>query len=890
MRQYARFKEAHPDCVLFFRMGDFYEMFDDDARLCHRVLGITLTERSKGVPMAGVPYHAVDGYLRTMIQQGYRVAVCEQVEDPREAKGVVKRAVDRVVTPGTLIDENLLDAGAANRIAAVYFTEAGDDSSAVAAVIELSTGSFTLHDFHAHQLLDELARLAPSEVLYAETADGIPPPRAARIAQTVGCALTHRPVWHFRPQEAREVVLEHFRVKTFDGFGLSIDDRALQPAGALLRYLRETQCAQEHHDEDADAPPSIGALAHLQPPRRETHESFVALDAATLRSLEIERTLRSGSTDGSLLGAMKIPATPMGRRLIREWLCFPIRDRAAIEARQRCVLVLKEDSRLAKDVVEALKCVQDVARMAGRAATGRATPRDLAGLGSSLAASTQLLTVLEGCDAFAHVRKAMAEVCDVLQPLGERIEAACIDSPPAHLREGGLFADGLDAELDEARALQRDGNAWLAQYQAEQVSRTGIPSLKVRYNRVFGYSIEITHAHRSRVPDDYVRRQTMKNAERYITPELKDFEEKVTTAEARAIAREQQLFAAFISEVLTHVQAISRFAELVAQIDVLAAFAETALQHHYVQPIITDTPGIIIREGRHPVLDQFVGQSFVPNDCELGASGIASDTTPRTLALITGPNMAGKSTYIRQVALITLLAHAGSFVPAQHATIGLVDRIFTRIGAQDELHQGHSTFMVEMTETANILHHATHQSLVILDEIGRGTSTLDGLALAWAIAESLAVRGSLTLFATHYHELTRLADDFESVRNLHVSVREWGPDGKEEIIFIYRVEPGSTDRSYGIHVARIAGLPGETVARAQAILDDLSVQGNALRSPAAETGSAAGPDKNPRNSQQLSLFTEFIPHPAVEALREMKIDAMTPLQAFDQLRTLREQV
>jgi DNA mismatch repair protein MutS len=933
MRQYARFKARHPDCVLFFRMGDFYELFHDDAVLVHRVLGLTLTQRTEGIPMAGVPYHALEGYLRRMIEQGYRVAVCDQIQDPAEAKGVVDRAVTRVLTPGTLVDEALLEEGAANQIAAIRFTEAGESSAASLAVAELSTGRFILTDIPSDQVADELARFNPSELLHVETADGRPPPRVQRICQAIGCALTARPSWTFRLQDARDLLLAQYGVTTLAGFGLEEDDPAIGPAGALLRYLQETQAP----DDREGAISGGGRLAHLRPPRRQPTDQFLIIDATSLQSLEIERTMRTGQSDGSLMSVIQRCVSPMGKRLLRQWLCFPLRDLSAIAARQRAVAALTDDRAFASALVRHVGGVQDVARIASRISMHRASPRDLVALGRSVAHLSDVAGLIDTRPAFRIQHQRLTELGESVSPLTETIVARCVESPPAHLREGGLFRDGIDGELDEARLLQRDANTWLAAYQKRLTEETAIPSLKVGYNKVFGYYIEITHTHAAKVPETFSRKQTLKNAERYITPELKEFEEKVTTAQARAIEREKVLFDRLCHQAAQHLGALTEYADIIAELDVLACFADIAARYGYVKPTIVDEPIIDIRGGRHPVLDRMLGRQFVPNDCVLGRSDGATErrsdeaesragrssapgaaehdhaaadashegaearrheakgaeenagldapsglqgSRPPSLALITGPNMAGKSTAIRQVALIVLLAHTGCFVPAEKATIGLTDRIFTRIGASDELHAGQSTFMVEMTETANILHHATDRSLVILDEIGRGTSTLDGLALAWAIAESIADIGCRALFATHYHELTSLADRLENVTNLHVSVREWG----EEIIFLYRILPGRTDRSYGIHVAKIAGLPRATIDRASQVLETLAVHTDSPEVPEPSERAAPPP------GAQLSLFTEYLPHPAVDALREIDLEKMTPIEAFDALRKLREKL
>ena len=900
MRQYFRFKEQYPDCILLFRMGDFYEMFDRDAELAHKALGVTLTQRTAGVPMAGVPYHAVESYLRRLIEAGYRVAVCDQMQDASEAKGVIERAVTRVITPGTLVDESLLDDAIPNLVGAIQFHESGDHSGASLALAELSTGSFHLIDLPGGRVVDELVRLGPTELLHVETADGHAPRRVEAVRVATSCALTPRPAWTFRMGEATDCLKQHFGVTMLDGFGLADDDLALGPAGALLRYLKEMtggspalraadSLAEEiaHGSQRADA----ASLAHLRPPRREAADQYVIIDASSLRSLEVERTMRSGQTDGSLLSVLQRCRTAMGKRLLRQWLCFPLRDLAAIERRQDAVATFLADHRLWSEAAELIAGVQDVSRIAGRMAMGRATPRDLVALGQSAARSGGILQLLANAPSLAPLHARMLAVAPPLESLSRAILEKCSESPPPHLRDGGMMRDGVDAELDEARLLQRDATTWLAAYQKRLIEQTSIQSLKVGYNKIFGYYIQITNAHADRIPEFLRRQQTLKNAERYVTPELKEFEDKVTTAEARAIEREKLLFERLCKQAAAQSAGLSEFADIVAELDVLLSFADAARRFDYVRPQLVMDPMVEVVQGRHPVLDRILGERFVPNDCNAGRhEGTEArrhdDGAQASLALITGPNMAGKSTFIRQVALITLMAHTGSFVPAERATIGLVDRIFTRIGASDELHSGQSTFMVEMTETANILHHATPASLVILDEIGRGTSTLDGLSLAWAIAETLADRGCRTLFATHYHELTTLADRLPAVMNLHVAVREWA----DQIIFLYRILPGRTDRSYGIHVAKIAGVPPPTIRRAGEILDTLAVQteGNPpVQAPSAAT--TGSPGRAAPSGGQLSLFTEYVQHPVVDELRKAELDHLSPIQAFDLLRRLKEQ-
>ena len=897
MRQHKRFKEQHPGCVLFFRMGDFYEMFFEDAVLAHKTLGVTLTQRTEGVPMAGVPYHAVEGYLRRMIQAGHRVAVCEQVEDAKDAKGVVKRDVTRVVTPGTLTDESLLDEGEENPLAAVVFHGEGADSKQPTASIawaELSTGAFHVATVPEDQVADELARVAPRELIYCETATGEQPPRLARLAQSLGCATTGRPGWQFRLNEAQEALRRQYRVAQLGGYGFEDNDPALMAAGGIVHYLLETQRA------DAD-----GRLAHLRPPRRFERTAHLVIDQASLHALEVDKTLRSGQVQGSLLGVFRGktgPVTAMGKRRLRQWLCYPLADREGIARRQRVASAMVADERFRQDLRDAADQVHDIERITARLAVGRATPRDLVALGRSVAQVRALHTVLDGRPSEQAYMDRVAALLGPLETLGKTIVEACVESPPAHLREGGLIRDGQDKELDTQRSLQRDSHAWLAEYQAKLCEQSGIPTLKVGFNKVFGYYLEVTAANKHKAqeyldatPDGggWARKQTLKNAERYVTPELKAFEGKVLSAEGRAVAREQVLFAELCAQAQSAMEELHGFSQVVSELDVLGAFAERAVRSRYVCPTIVDEPVLEVEAGRHPVLDELLGDRFVPNDVLLGF-GVVEDNQAETrnpkpetrasLALITGPNMAGKSTYIRQTALIVLLAHTGSFVPADRAVVGLTDRIFTRVGANDELHAGQSTFMVEMTETANICHHATDRSLVILDEIGRGTSTLDGLSLAWAITEHLAGvgaggRGPRTLFATHYHEITTLAERYESVKNLSVTVREW----QDEIVFLHRIAPGATDRSYGIHVAKIAGLPPAVVERANQLLAELAVNHAGTGTP----GPAAGSPRAGQAPPQLSLFTEYVDHPALAELKALDLDTLSPMQAFDAIRRLR---
>jgi len=875
MKQHARFKAEHPGCVLFFQMGDFYELFGEDARTMSLALGLTLTERAKGLPMAGVPVHQGPRYIKRAVDLGYRVAVCEQIQDPKDARGVVERAVTQVITPGTLIDESLIEDDRAVRIAAVSFVGEGDDAPAAAAIVELGTGVVEVLDATADRLLDELSRRHVAELVCCELANGDIPPRAARVVEALEIASTPRPAWQFRPDEALQAVQEQYGVRTLEGFGLAENDPAVLPLGALIRYLRETR-------------PSVGGtdagLPHLRPPRRQDPESICRIDAASQRALEIDRTIRSGTVDGSLIGIFLRPrsvcSTPMGKRLLREWLLSPLADFDAIRARQAGVATLVEDERTAEALAEALAGVQDVARIAGRLALGRPTPRDLVALGRSLDRIGAMLEAVDNAPALESVRRCLLDIRDRVDPVSDEIRRACVDDAPAHLREGGLIRDGYDAALDEARTLRRDAGSWLAEYQASLIAEFDLPSLKVGYNKVFGYYIELPSAQARRAPDRLTRKQTLKNAERYITPELKQFEDKVTSAEATAIGREQRLFEHLCELAGERVDELQRFADAAATLDATLGLASKSVARGWVRPEFDDGIGLSITEGRHPVLDESLETAFVPNDLTLGVAGPDVDQ-PAALALITGPNMAGKSTFIRQTALLVLLAQTGSFVPASSMSLGVCDRIFTRVGADDALHRGQSTFMVEMTETANILNHATERSLVILDEIGRGTSTLDGLSLAWAITERLAEIGARTLFATHYHELTDLEDRLPTrVKNLAVAVREWN----EQIIFLHSLRPGRADQSYGVQVAKLAGIPGEVVERARRVLESLRVEHAETASGLGRPGASTAADRG-----QLALFQEPGEHPVVGALRGLDLESMTPLEAFDALRRLRDQ-
>lgn len=859
MRQYQQFKGQHPDYVLFFRMGDFYEMFWEDAKLANRVLGVTLTSRSRGgldaadaIPMAGVPFHAVDGYLRRMIAAGHKVAICEQVEDSSAAKGIIKREVVRLMTPGTLTDEPLLDGKSDNYLAGVAYgmSRSGGFKFGLAWV-ELSTGSVTATSGDESIVVNEIGRLKPAEILIPEHPSGEPHEIGKRIAALGLKAITPRPGWQFTLHHAKEELKKQWHLSAAAGLGFEEDDPAILAIGAVLSYLTETQKT---------------SLAHLRTPRKHVVEDHLSIDPSSYRSLEIDRTVRSGGVEGTLLASIDRTRTTMGGRMLRQWLRYPLCDIEHITARQNAVAALLEAADKLKEITARLDEVCDIERIVARLTVGRAAPRDLAALGKCLESLPKFIDLLESlpnAEALAPEMSASRPFC---AEQSKFIQSAVLADPAPHLREGGVIADGFDAELDRLRSIGTNSAQWLSQYQAKLISQSSISTLKVGYNKVFGYYIEVTEAHRDKAPADWTRKQTIKNAERYITPELKEFETEALGARDKSIALEQQLFEKVRQALLPHVGTLQELATALARVDVLCAFAALAQERRYCRPGIVDDRVLQIVDGKHPVLEQQLGSEFVANDVGFGASD--------SLMLITGPNMAGKSTYIRQVATIVLMAQIGSYVPAKSATVGVVDRLFTRIGASDELHSGQSTFMVEMIETANILNNATDRSLVILDEIGRGTSTLDGLSLAWAIAEHIAADVKCrTLFATHYHELTDLADRFTGVKNLNVAVREW----EDQVIFLHRIIEGGTDRSYGIHVARLAGVPKAVLDRARQLLGELAVQhvGRPRVSRARKSDRA---DEN-----QMPLFVDPLQQ-LRQALAGLKMDDLTPIHAFDLLR------
>jgi DNA mismatch repair protein MutS len=848
-RQYLQIKAQHPDAIVFFRLGDFYETFDADAEIAARELDLVLTSRPVGknqrVPLAGVPYHAVEGYIARLIEKGYRVAIAEQVGEVT-GKGLVAREVTRVVTPGTVVEPALLDEKRPNYLAAVVVEE----ERAGLAYADITTGEFATMQLDAGAVAQELARLQPRECLIPDGADVQSP---IPNLQSLGAHITPLQSYRFELGAARQALLDHFEVATLDGFGCAGKPLAIQAAGAVLHYLRETQ---------------KGALSQVVSLSTYTTERYMTLDAATRRNLELVETIRERRTHGSLLGVLDLTLTPMGGRLLRARLAQPLLDRAELEARLDEVQAFYDDTILRGRVREILKGLPDLERLANRVVASIAIPRDLTGMRQALETIPQLAEKMQDAggttdDNPASCLLPLVSSLDPCEDVASLIVSAIDDEPSASVSAGGVIRPGFSAELDGIAAAARDAKAYVAGLEAQERERTGIKNLKVGYNKVFGYYIEITKANLEAAPEEYIRKQTLVNAERFITPELKEYEALILNAEERQIEVETRLFKEVCEQVGARGTALLKTARALARLDVASALAEVAVRNRYVRPELADDEVLEIICGRHPVVEKALqSEPFTPNDVHFNGD--------ERILIITGPNMAGKSVYLRQNALIILMAQMGSFVPADSARIGIVDRIFTRIGAQDEVAAGQSTFMVEMVEAANILNHATPRSLLILDEIGRGTSTYDGMSIAWAMIEYLhnhPQRRSRTLFATHYHELTELADRLPAVRNYNLGVIEEG----DHVVFLHKVEPGGADRSYGIHVAQMAGVPKPVIHRAEEMLAQL------------ESGEFRPGTPAPEPRQPALFATE---HPAVEELRKLDVSQMTPLDAINTLYEL----
>ena len=858
MQQYLAIKAEHQEAILFFRMGDFYEMFYDDAKVASEVLGLTLTSRAHGksarVPLAGFPYHALDTYLTKMVKAGHRVAICEQTEDPKLAKIVVQRGVTEIVTPGTALSDHLLDSQRNNFLLAVHLS----GKVAGLAQVDFSTGEFLIGEYPLASLRESILMIQPAELLIAsEHREWL----NANIVLPNGLPVTARDAWQFSFDFAYETLTQHFQTLTLKGFGCDDLRAGISAAGAALSYLKETKKTE---------------LPHLRTLRRITDADYLAIDASTRRNLELIEPLRPDNKNATLLGVLNRTRTAMGARRLVQWIVRPLRNVQAVNERLDAVEQLIERREARAQLAELLHGMGDLERLLAKVSTARANARELQ---SVRAVQEKVPHVREALQAFEAA--ALRNVRDHLQELAElaqEIARALVDEPPLSITDGGVIRQGYSEDLDRIREMAYSGKSWIAKLQASERERTGIASLKVGYTKVFGYYIEVSNANLAKVPDSYIRKQTLVNAERFITPELKEYEEQVLQAEERMVALEYELFDKLRQHVAMHVQALQENARQIATLDCLLSLAEVAAEGKYCRPQIDDSEVIDIRQGRHPVVEKLLpfGEAFVPNDAYL-------DGSADQILIITGPNMAGKSTYLRQVALIVLMAQMGSFVPAASARIGIADKIFTRVGASDNLAGGESTFLVEMNEAANILHNATPKSLVVLDEIGRGTSTFDGLSIAWAVGEYLhdtPNRTARTLFATHYHELTELAGRLPRVKNYNILVKEWG----DQVVFLRKIAPGGCDHSYGIQVAQLAGLPKPVITRAKEVLSTLE-----HHSLGKEVQPVEGSAKGKTQSLQLDIFDEQEKWLRKE-IAAMDLDTISPLQAFQKLLDLKKRV
>lgn len=872
MRQYHQIKAKYPDTVLLFRLGDFYETFEEDAAITARVCGIVLTKRGNGsesdTPLAGFPYHQLDNYLPKLVKAGYRVAVCEQLEDPKLARGIVRRDVVEVVTPGVAMNDKLLEAGRNNYLAAVVV----ERDVAGIAFCDISTGEFSAAEAAADEVTEVLESIAPAEIVVSRAQKDL----FAAMRLSSEPRITRLEEWIFDHEYATERLREHFGTHSLKGFGIEELRLGTVAAGAVMHYLLETQRTR---------------LKHIRRISRYSHGDFIALDPATKRNLEIVFSTSESGRGASLLSVLDRTSTPMGGRLLKRWIIHPLKSREQIEKRLTAVETLYRETSVLAELEKELRAVCDLERVISRVATMRATPRDLGNIRTTLEHLPRIVELLARVDT--PTLTAIARGLAVPDELLDRLQSALPEEPAATLGDGGVIRGGYSPEVDELRDLRASGKSYIESLQERERSRTGISSLKVGFNNVFGYYIEITNANRDRAPEDYTRKQTLANAERYITPELKEYEEKVLHAEEKLSALERELFNELQAFTAERADVVLRNAQLLAGLDCFVGFARVALERDYVRPLVDDSTRLEIIAGRHPVVETMLppGERYVPNDTLL-------DTDEHQIAIITGPNMSGKSSLLRQVGLIVLLAQIGSFVPAEQATIGIVDKIFTRVGAQDNLAAGESTFLVEMHESANILNNATDRSLILLDEVGRGTSTFDGISIAWAMTEFIHDRlGARTLFATHYHELNGLAAIFERIENHKVEVREHD----DQVIFLRKVTPGTADHSYGIQVAQMAGLPEEVTSRAKAIMAQLesaseesplggteegllratTVTGPAVRHIPPGTIGAPPP--------QISMF-EVASDPRFEELRGrlagLDLTALTPIQALVELERL----
>ena len=857
MEQYSRSKKENKDAVLLFHLGDFYEMFFEDAEIASKVLHIALTSRKNRagkIPMAGIPCHAAQSYIARLIRAGHKVAICEQVEDPKLAKGIVRRETTRIITPGTILDSPLLEEKSNNYIVAISM----DDGKFGIAVSDISTGEFRVTELSGEEAITgELTRLSPRECLLPEKLSK--DKHFAGLIEQLGIVVTVVEDWKFLYDSAYRVLTSLLHTQSLDGFGVEGKTAAVGSAGAMISYLEETQKT---------------TLSHINKMTVYSVSEFMVIDRTTQRNLELVSNL-SGGKEGTLLQVLDKTVTAMGGRILRQWMLQPLLNVREIRKRQEAVGEFVENISTRRSLGKALSRVNDIERLISRIVCKTANARDLIALRDSLQQVGPITEELKALNSELLTKffKGLPDPEEIIQLIGKAI----LDEPPLSLRDGGLIKDGFNNELDELHSASRDGKGWIANLQAKEIERTGINSLKVRYNKIFGYYIEVTKSNLRLVPSDYTRKQTLTNCERFITPELKDYESRILNAKERIEELEYEIFTQVRQEVSAKVREIQTIAHALGTLDVLISLAEIAVSNGYSRPSVDEDDEIIITEGRHPVLEQILGTgNLIPNDIRI-------DCRENRILIITGPNMAGKSTYIRQIALLVLMAQMGGFIPAKNAKIGVVDRIFTRVGATDELMRGRSTFMVEMNDTANILNNASRRSLIILDEIGRGTSTFDGVSIAWAVAEYIHNHSEVsakTLFATHFHELTALALTLEGVKNYNVAVREWN----DEVIFLRKVVPGGSDRSYGIHVAQLAGLPVEVIERAKEILAQLE------EGSYDSSGKPRLARSGKKSQEQLSLFAHPETHPAVEELRKLEIDKFTPIDALNKLNDLKKKV
>jgi DNA mismatch repair protein MutS len=861
MEQYWEMKEQYEDEILFFHLGDFYEVFEEDAEIVSRELEITLTSRFQGddeIAMAGVPLQRAETYIQRLLNKGYRVAICDQVEDSDASSGLVERDVVRVITPGTVTEEEYLAEKQNNYLMSVFMD--GDDSAL--AWTDLSTGSFRLEEVPSSDMMDEISRLDPAEIVVPESFRHREDQLYDSIDNLNEAALTPVPDWQFEEDAAFEALKDHFGTSLLDGYGIQDQTHGVRAAGALLEYLRETQ---------------KGELGHIKRIRPYHREETMILDQVSQRSLELTKTIRTGEERGSLVHILDRTSTAMGGRLLRNWLHSPLTNRDRIQQRQEAVETLVADYELRNELTELLTDVYDIERITSKLGSGRANPRDLVSLRQSLESLPSILEALESADGYL---KVIQDSIDPLPELRDELEQALVDSPPSVLSDGGIFREGYDDELDELKEMMESGKEWMASFEEQEKRETGIDTLEVGFNKVHGYYIEVTNTHTDKVPERYNRKQTLKNSERYITQDLKEKESQLLNAEERSKELEYELFLELRTHTAEHIDVLQETADAIARTDVLCCLADVAEEKDWVKPDVVEEPVVNIRQGRHPVVEELQDQRFVPNNTDLAVDD-------DRLLVITGPNMAGKSTYIRQVGLISVLAQMGSFVPARKAEIGIIDRVFTRVGASDELTRGASTFMVEMTETANILNNATERSLVILDEVGRGTSTSDGISIARAVCEHIHDRiGARTLFATHYHELSVLEDELPGVQNYHFGIKE----KKGRMVFDRKLIRGASDRSYGIHVAELAGIPDEVVNRARRILDQLEEKSMSAEERRDELSDAS-------EQAQLALFSSpdvkrkaELADEVREHLEDIDVNNITPLDALNLLKKLKDQV